>query len=229
LIAVNINVRSEDIGGLPSYIIDPVSGDRPRHIVVLLHGYGADGHDLIGIGTDWAPSLPDTVFVSPNAPYPCEMSATGYQWFSLHDYTDSAMTREIEQVSPLVNTWLDTILTHFNLKDQNMILSGFSQGSMLSLYTGTHRGRACAGILGYSGRLLGNPTNHTAVPIHLIHGQADQIVPVSSWHDTKKTLEKNGYKVTGHTTPALPHGIDKNGIISGLAFIQSCFKKPVMV
>lgn len=220
-----MNIRSENIGGLPTYIVDPVSGKTPAHIVVLLHGYGADGRDLIGIGADWAQNLPDTVFVSPDAPSPCEMSAMGRQWFSLREYTDAAMTREIEQVFPVVNAWLDAVLAHFGLQDKDMILSGFSQGSMLSLYVASRREHACAGVLGYSGRLLGNPVNHTAMPIHLIHGQADQVVPVSSWHEAKKTLEGNGYNVTGHTTPALPHGIDMEGITSGLAFIQSCFKQ----
>lgn len=220
-----MKIRSENIGGLQTYIVDPALGGQPKHIVVLLHGYGADGRDLIGIGADWAAQLPDTVFVSPDAPDPCEMSPMGRQWFSLAEYTDAAMTRGIEQVFPVVDKWLDAVLAHFGLSDKDMVIGGFSQGSMLSLYVAPRRKNACAGILGYSGRLLGNPTNHTSIPVHIIHGEADQVVPVSSWHDAKKILESNGYTVTGHTTPALPHGIDSEGITSGLTFIQRCFNQ----
>lgn len=218
-----MTIRAEAIGGLNTYIIDPVSGGKPQHIVVLLHGYGANGQDLIGIGAEWAPSLPDCVFVSPDAPFPCEMSPMGLQWFSLQNYTDAAMTVEIQKIFPILSQWLDGILAHFGLTDDKMILSGFSQGCMMSLYTATRREKPCAGVLGYSGRLLDAPQNHGGqIPIHLIHGEADQVVPVSSWHDAKKTLESNGFKVTGHTTSALPHGIDMGGIESGLKFIQSC-------
>lgn len=219
-------LRIETIGGLNTYIVDPASGGKPSCIVVLLHGYGADGRDLIDIGAGWAASLPDCVFVSPDAPALCEISPSGRQWFSLKDYNDAAMTIEIEQAWETLDRWLDAVLEEFRLNDKDMVLGGFSQGCMMSLYTAMRRKNPCAGIIGYSGRLLGGGmATHNAIPIHLIHGEADTVVPVSSWHDAKKALESHGYTVSGYTTPHLPHGIDMKGLQSGLDFIRSCLEK----
>lgn len=221
-----ISMKKIHIGGLTSYVIEPHS--HIKNIVVLLHGYGSDGQDLIGIGDQWKHDMPGTVFISPDAPYPCEISPMGRQWFSLAEYTMPAMEREVVGVWPVLDKYLDDVLAHYTLPDSRMILGGFSQGCMMSLYALPRRNKPCAGILGYSGRLLGENALHdsknTKTPVHLIHGEADSIVAVDAWDYATKTLEENGYSVTGYTTPGLPHGIDANGITSGADFIKTCLK-----
>ncbi|PCH99357.1 MAG: phospholipase [Alphaproteobacteria bacterium] len=217
-------MKNIKIGDLNSYVIEPEEG--AKNIVVLLHGYGASGRDLIGIGDEWKNALPNTIFISPDAPFPCEMAPAGLQWYSLNEYTIPAMEREIVGAWPVLNQYLDAVLKHYGLGDDKMIISGFSQGCMMSLYALPRRKNACAGILGYSGRLLGasalNGANKTT-PIYLIHGEADDVVDRGSWDDATETLETRGYKVSGYTTPRLGHGIDGDGIANGLKFIQSCF------
>lgn len=218
-------MKTLQIGTLNSYVIEPQG--MPETIVVIMHGYGADGRDLIDIGAAWAHSMPNTVFISPNAPYPCEMSPMGRQWFSLAEYTIPAMEREIVGVWPILNAYLDAVLGHYNLTDDKMILSGFSQGCMMSLYALPRRAKPCAGILGYSGRLLSLSAieggKNTQTPIRLIHGNADNVVPPQSLYHARDTLTENGYTVTATMTPHLPHGIDPQGIQDGLRFIQDCF------
>lgn len=219
-------MKNYTLANLKTYAVEP--DGAPQSLVILLHGYGADGRDLISIGEEWQTNLPNTVFVSPDAPYPCEMSPLGRQWFSLSEYTIPAMEREIISVWPTLDKYLNALLEHYNLTDDKMIISGFSQGCMMSLYALPRRAKPCAGILGYSGRLLGESaleeSKNSITPVHLIHGEADNVVPCESWDHATQTLEEQGYSVTGHTTPRLAHGIDMEGIRSGLGFIQNCFK-----
>ena len=216
-------IKEKTIGGLESYIIEPEG--EATSIVFLLHGYGADGRDLISISAEWRTALPHTIFISPNAPFPCEMSPMGRQWFSLNPYTIEAMTDNIKPAHETLSNYIDAVLDHFDLQDDQMILSGFSQGCMMSLYTGLRRDKNCAGILGYSGRLLGEdaiPDGKSGIPVHLIHGLADDVVPAESWTHAKDTLEAKKFTVTGHRTPNLGHGIDMEGLRSGSGFIQKC-------
>jgi phospholipase/carboxylesterase len=219
-------MKNLKISTLNSYAIEPQ--EKPKNIIVFLHGYGANGQDLIGIGAEWKRALPHTIFISPDAPFPCEMSPLGRQWFSLSEYTIPAMEREIVNVWPTLDGYLDAVLDHYDLTDGQMILCGFSQGCMMGLYALPRRHRPCAGILGYSGRLLGEKELKTGqnkeTPIYLIHGEADNVVPSESWDHATQTLEEYGYDVSGYTTPYLGHGIDPKGISSGLKFVQDCFK-----
>ena len=207
-----------------TYKFGPASGGKPEKIVMMLHGVGSNGQDLIGLAPYLSQALPHVLFLSPDAPYPYDMAGFGHQWFSLREYTPAAMLAGIQKSAPLLNDYIDDILAEYELKDSDLALLGFSQGTMMSLYTAPRREKPIAGILGYSGALLGgeemgNPSIHK-IPICLIHGEEDSVLPISRYHDAKHQLESAGFMVDGHVVPGLPHSIDETGIRKGIAFLQ---------
>lgn len=210
---------------LKTYTHNPKSGKKPETMAILLHGLGANGMDLIGLARYWEQNLPDTVFVSPDAPFPCDMAPVGYQWFSLQDRDPHAMLAGIEQAAPVLNEYIDKMLDHYGLSDDRLALVGFSQGTMMSLYTGPRRKHKIAGILGYSGALLGaealGGSGIQKPPVHLIHGDVDMVVPIGAYQMAKEVLSANGFDVSGGITNGLGHGIDDDGIESGAAFLSS--------
>ena len=209
---------------LKTHTHPPKSGGKPKSIVFLLHGYGANGADLLGLAPEWADELPDTVFLSPDAPFPCEMGPFGFQWFSLMDRSPALMLEGAERASPILNNYIDQMLQQYDLAGDKAALVGFSQGTMMSLYVGPRRKDKLAGILGYSGALLGAETlGDPAIqkmPIHLIHGDLDTVVPLDSYYAAHQTLQANGFPVTGSVTQGLPHGIDGQGIADGGEFLS---------
>ena len=144
-----------DIPELDGPEIGPAGGGGPEQLIVFVHGYGADGNDLIGLAPQFADLLPNAKFVAPNAPYPCEAGPFGYQWFRLTDRTEPEMLAGARTAQPILDQFIGTQLSAAGLQDQNLALIGFSQGTMISLFTGLRRERPMAGILGYSGRLVG--------------------------------------------------------------------------
>jgi phospholipase/carboxylesterase len=211
------------LGSLNSYEIAP-HNQTPKSCVIFLHGYGANWQDLIGIGQEWQSALPDTVFISPDAPEPCEMGGGGRQWFSLSEYSLPAMEREITKPWPALEGYINAVAQHYTLNFDQIILCGFSQGTMMSLYALPRMQKALGGVLGYSGRLIGERAfekkTNVRTPIYLAHGEADPVVHIDSWHHASTILKANEYEIDGHTTPGLPHGIDTLGIEKGLIFIQ---------
>jgi phospholipase/carboxylesterase len=207
---------------LNHYTVNPKSGESPKHIVILLHGYGSNGHDLISLAPYWQEDLPDTVFVSPDAPFPCEIAPeSGFQWFPLMERTERAYLAGVEMAAPILDEYLDDVLDHYNLSNKNMALVGFSQGTMMGLYVGPRRKPKIAGILGYSGALIGENglSTENKVPIQLIHGEDDSVVPVEAYHKAVEFFSSQGFEVGGHTTPGLDHSIDMEGIRSGAKFL----------
>lgn len=210
---------------LNHYAQKPASGGKPKQIIVLLHGYGSNGKDLISLAPYWAPAAPDAVFISPDAPFPCE-AGMGYQWFSLSEYTPQKLLEGAEQAHPLLDKYLYKLLIEYELTADKMMLVGFSQGTMMSLYTGLRCTPALAGVLGYSGALVGleGVDNATSKPpIRLIHGENDSVVPVLAYQKAVRELTEKGYDVSGHSTSNLEHSIDGEGIESGAKFIEKCF------
>lgn len=209
---------------LQTYTQAPAAGGKAKSIVFLLHGLGANGRDLLGLAPFWARSLPDTVFVSPDAPFPCDMGPFGFQWFSLQDRSPEVMLKGVESAAPILNDYIDKMLEQYDLTSDKAALVGFSQGTMMSLYAGPRRKDKLAGILGYSGALVGADTlgdpSIQKMPIHLIHGDADMVVPVQSYLAAKQALESNGFTITGGITRGLPHSIDDEGIEDGEDFLH---------
>lgn len=212
---------------LKTYARPPKSGGKPKQIILFLHGLGSNGMDLLSLSPYWADELQDAVFVSPDAPFPCDMAPMGYQWFSLQSRDPQDMLKGIQIAEPVLQEYINQLLQHYDLTDEKLALVGFSQGTMMSLYAGPRRAHKIAGIVGYSGALLGAESlNGPAIqkpPIHLIHGEADDIVPVSAYRHAAAALKENGFDVSGHTTPYLPHSIDDDGIESGLHFLMKIF------
>ena len=206
------------------YKQDTTSGNVPKSLVILLHGYGSNGEDLIGLAPYWKQDLPDTVFVSPDAPNPCEMGF-GFQWFSLHDWAPMALLSGAEHVTAYLNKFIDEQMAKYNLPASKVALVGFSQGTMLSLYAGPRRKEKLAGIVGFSGGLLGGEAligqaNITRPPVYLAHGEMDSVVPVGAFFHAKETLRQAGFDVSGHTTPGMAHTIDEQGIHEAGVFLK---------
>jgi phospholipase/carboxylesterase len=202
----------------------PASGGAPRQLVVLLHGVGADGSDLIGLAPYWAELLPEAEFLSPDAPFPCDMAPFGRQWFSLQDRSPAAILAGVRATAPILDAFLDDALAARGLDDRSLALVGFSQGTMMSLYVGLRRATAPAGIIGYSGALVGaNDLPHeirVRPPVLLVHGDADEVVPPQALPMAVKALEAAGVPVDSLTRPGLGHGIDEIGLRDGGAFLQ---------
>jgi len=202
----------------------PASGGQPKKIVLLLHGLGADGDDLIGLAPHIAPALPDAVFVSPHAPFPCDMAPYGRQWFSLQERTPAAILAGVQAARPILDAFIDKLLRRFALTDADLALVGFSQGTMMSLFTAPRRHRPVAGVLGYSGALAGAELlaqeAKAKPPILMVHGDADEIVPAQASQAAKAALAAAGFDVELHIRPGLPHSIDEQGLILGVNFLR---------
>ncbi len=195
-------------------------GATPKRVVVLLHGLGADGNDLFGLVPALAPALPDTYFVSPDAPYPCDMAPYGRQWFSLQIRSAEAIEAGVRGSAGILDAFLDEMLEKFGLGDDRLALVGFSQGTMMSLYVGLRRATALAGIVGYSGRLVGQPSEFKSKPpVLLVHGDADQVVPPESLPQAVAALKTAGVPVESLSRPGLGHGIDEEGLRRGRDFL----------
>jgi phospholipase/carboxylesterase len=207
----------------------PAKGGRPKQLVVLLHGWGADGNDLIGLAPALAPVLPEAEFLSPDAPFPCE-AGFGRQWFSLGnrdpatDMSDPVMTARLGAVAPAINAFIDDALSRRGLAPDKLALIGFSQGTMAALYVGVRRERGPAGILGYSGHLVSGAAlaqdARSKPEILLVHGEHDDILPVAASRYAEQMLKKAGFKVGALYRPGLGHGIDEEGLRAGAAFLK---------
>lgn len=205
--------------------IAPKSG-KASSLVVMLHGYGASGDDLISLCHEWAPYLPDTAFVTPNAPDVCEIWEQGYQWFSIRAIDPDTFAREkqAEKAMPVLNHFLDSQLAHWGVPESRMIVGGFSQGAMMAMYTMPRRKEACAGVIGYSGMLV-EPLallqpEMVKMPVLAIHGDADEVVPPSALRTIDEGFSAAGYNVETVMRPGLGHGIDGFGLTRGLDFIK---------
>ncbi|MFO7478108.1 MAG: prolyl oligopeptidase family serine peptidase [Methyloceanibacter sp.] len=205
----------------------PAAGGAPRQLVVFLHGYGADGNDLIGLGREWAPMLPHAAFVSPHAPEPCGMAPMGRQWFNLTFRDPSEMVRGVKHASPALNAFLDAELKRHDLPARALALVGFSQGTMLALGVGLARQPPPAAIVGYSGALAtveALPKNPAEAPaVLLVHGDMDEVIPVEAMFAAREQLAQSGVAVEWHMAQGIGHGIDGEGLRLGGDFLKQAF------
>lgn len=200
----------------------PAAGGRPRQLVVLLHGYGADGNDLLPLGQHWSRLLPQAAFVAPHAPERCGMGF-GYQWFALTFRDPGERWRGAQRAAPALNGFLDAELARLRLGDDQLALVGFSQGSMMALHVGLRRARAPAAIVAYSGALAGGEAlaEEIAVrpPVLLVHGDRDDVIPVEALYQARDDLAAVGVPVEWHIVSGLGHGIDPDGLALGGRFL----------
>ena len=209
--------------------LPPKSGVA-RQLVVFLHGYGADGNDLIEIGRQWQVWLPDAEFVAPHAPDRCTQSPSGRQWFPLSSRSQDERWSGVNSAAPTLDGFLDRELARLGLDDRRLVLVGFSQGTMMALHVGLRRPRAPGGILGYSGMLvgpehlqaLGRP-GRAAPPILLVHGDADNVIPVDALFEASDALNQAEIPVQWHLSLGVAHGIDQAGLRHGGQFVAQCF------
>lgn len=206
--------------------LQPLSGGRPKQILLLLHGYGSNGADLISLAPHWQRLLPDALFLAPNAPQRSGMGA-GYQWWGLTAFTPQALAAGAASAAPAIDAFIDRKLSQYGLDESRLGIVGFSQGTMMALHVGLRRRCQVAAIVGYSGMLTGAATlSHDAMtqpPVLLVHGSADAIVPVAALHAAKKALEHVGIDVTTHVSNGLGHSVDPVGLRLGGEFLATAF------
>ena len=198
---------------------------RTDSLVVFIHGYGADGNDLIGLSGPMAEYLPDTTFISPHAPNVCTMNPMGREWFPIPsiDMTSEDFAREIMLKSVAqFQSWLDTLMVDECVTSDRVVLVGFSQGTMMSLHVGPRRTVPLAGIVGFSGRLLAPERLHDEVltkpPVLLIHGDMDMVVPPSDMGKAETALQATGFDVQTHMSHGMAHGIAPDGLELAVQF-----------
>lgn len=204
-------------------MLPPATGGMPRQLVVLLHGYGADGNDLIDLGRYWAQALPEALFVAPNAPEPCAENPFGYQWFALAlDRTISRLTG-VPASRGVLARFLDELWGQTGLSARDTFLVGFSQGAMMALHVGLSLPEAPLGIVSFSGALIppegfgdGLPARP---PVCLVHGDSDQVVDPALSREAAETLAAAGYDVSYLVSPGTAHGIAADGLDFATGFM----------
>lgn len=205
----------------------PASGNPPRQLVVLLHGRGANGHDLIGLAPVLAEHFPDALFLAPDAPQPADLAPVGLQWFSLTERTPETIAAGVRSAAPAIDAFLDYHLARHGLTDANLALFGFSQGCMMALHVGLRRAAAPAAVMGYSGLLAAPDALADEItvrpPVLLVHGEADEIVPHAALPAAEAALRDAGVEVEAVSRPGLGHGIDEDGIARALALLNRVF------
>ncbi|PIE06667.1 MAG: phospholipase [Rhodobacterales bacterium] len=203
----------------------PVSGEA-KSLVVFLHGYGADGADLLGLADPLGPHMPDTVFIAPDAPEPCAGNPMGFQWFPIPwiDGSSEELAADgVRQAVGDVDAFITRVLAEEGIAPDRLVVFGFSQGAMLALQALVKRDAPVAGIVACSGRVLEPERFAGAVrvkpPVLLMHGDQDEVVPPAHFDEAGQLLEAAGFEVYGHIMEGTGHGIAPDGLSVALAFM----------
>ena len=212
---------------LNTIVLEPASKNKPQNAVILCHGYGGDGKDISILATYWQAHLPDTIFICPDAPEKCAASPSGFQWFDLMDQTSEQVLAKSLVAENKLNKLIDEVKENNNLKANQIIIGGFSQGCMITLQPGLKRKDSINSIIGYSGRII--DTDHLSKNINsrpniiLMHGDSDQVVTIDCLLEAKDFFGKNNYKIETNIFKNCEHRIPTEGSSLGLQFIKKQF------
>jgi phospholipase/carboxylesterase len=204
-------------------LLPPRSGRPASQAVILLHGYGADGSDLISLGQHWGQLLPDALFVAPNAPNPCAGSAFGFEWFPLNVDRIAGRIEGARHAAPVIREFLTDLWEQTGIPPEQTVLAGFSQGAMMALHVGTALDRALAGIIAFSGAFVPaedfDASQRARPPVTLIHGELDQVVDPDLSRQAATELSASGYEVSLHISSNTAHGIAPDGLDFATSFL----------
>jgi phospholipase/carboxylesterase len=210
--------------------LGPRAGETPRRLVVLLHGVGADGNDLIALAPYFRAMMPDALVVAPNAPEPFDMAPFGFQWFSIRDLEAWPRLDGVRRAAPILDGFIDAELARLGLAEDRLILCGFSQGAMMALHVALRRPKPVAALVSHSGMLIGAEHLEAEIrsrpPVLLTHGDADDVVPAEALPAAKAALEAAGVPVRTRLVPGLGHGIDDVTVRAALGFIGDVVAAP---
>ena len=214
---------------LNTTVLKPLSKEKPKNAVILCHGYGGDGKDISLLASYWRTYLPETIFICPDAPEKCEVSPTGFQWFDLMDQTKEQILIKALVAEIKLNKLIDEVMEKNELQGDQIVIGGFSQGCMISLLTGIKRKVKINSILGYSGKII--DINHLRDNINsrpniiLMHGDKDEIVPVSFLLEAKEFFNTNNYRIESQIFKNCEHRIPIEGSSLGLEFLKKNLQK----
>ena len=212
---------------LNTIILEPLSKEKPKNAVILCHGYGGDGKDISILASYWRAHLPKTIFICPDAPEKCAASPTGFQWFDLMDQTPEQILSKSFVAENKLNKLIDEVKLRYNLSADQIAITGFSQGCMISLQTGIKRKDRINSIIGYSGRIIS--TDHLSKNMNsrpnviLMHGDLDQVVTIESFLEAKEFFAKQNYTIESKIFKNCEHRIPTEGSSLGLQFIKKHF------
>ncbi len=205
----------------------PAAGGTAKQLVVLLHGYGADGNDLIGLAPHWAPLLPEAEFISPHAPFPCEAMPFGRQWFGFQGRSQEQVVEGVRVAAGILDHYLTGLLAAHKIDESSLALVGFSQGAMMSLFVSLRRARPAAAVVAYSGRLFAPESLGTELrarpKVLLVHGDQDEVVLPEALPHAYEALKAAKVPVEQMLRPGLGHGIDGEGLAAGGQFLRASF------
>jgi phospholipase/carboxylesterase len=210
-------------------MIAPANGQAPDSAVVLLHGYGSDGNDLIGLAPHFQHLLPGAIFVSPNAPMPTGMG--GFQWFAIDWTGDRLASRQtgVLEARPVIEGFLRDLWAQTGIRPERTVLIGFSQGAMMALHVGTGIDETLMGIIGFSGAFLPpegfDAADKPKAPVCIIHGDMDDVVDPNLSGEANRALSEAGYDVSYHVSRGVGHGIAPDGLDFAGQFIAAVASK----
>ncbi len=200
-----------------------VEGQSPDKLVILCHGYGSNGDDLIGLVPHLRQALPNAVFVSPNGPEHCYGSPNGFQWFALSTMSIEERLTGTLKAAPILDHFIDQELARYGLENKDLILIGFSQGTMMSLHVGLRRSSDIGAIIGFSGAMTlpehWQDEINSRPPVILIHGDRDDVVPLQLMEEAQEALQSANIHVDCYVSPGITHSIGPDGLQKALEFL----------
>ena len=225
-------------GNLAGPYAKPMRTENPEFLIVMIHGFGANGDNLISLCEVWGPHLPTTAFFAPNAFDPCRGCPGGYQWFELNDpygmrLEIPEMRKGLEPALANFTSSLKMLSEHVGVPVQNIILMGFSQGGTMALQLGLEFVPEAKGVLMYSGFFL-DPSRvpegeMRRPPVLLVHGDMDAVVPVFAQDQASESLASMGVSHASHVCEGLDHAISSEGLMVGLKFLHEIMPEGVAI